>query len=258
MGKGEVGDGELKAVIMAAGPTSEGYGFPPDSKPKCLFHFQGEVLLEGQVRVLREAGINNIVIVAGYKIEMVQEFNKDRQLGLNVLYNPSAASDKLVSRGWNKGIETAKVGVKTADDDVLLIFGDVLLVVESIQKIVEDENQCSSIYSGHGYQLYKVPKALIPALINHPGRGGGMIDLHDFCMKNGGIRMVVGSRPGKDAWMKKCETKWLNAPVLQDVDYFYQTDEGVVHGMSPGKYTAWLKEQEAKGIRYSGWVPVKK
>ena len=242
-----MGDVELKAVLMAAGPTYEKFGFPPDSKPKCLFHFEGEALMEKQVRVLREAGINDITVVAGYKIEMVQEFNKEKNLGLKVLYNPSAASDKFGSLGWVKGLETAKIGVRSIDDDVLLIFGDVLLTVEGIRIVVEDEYQCISVYSGSGYQLYKIPKSLIPRLIKYDGCPGGMIALHNFCMENGGIRMAISSRPFKDEWMKTCKTKFVEAFPFRDLDYYYMMEEGIAKGMTPQIFRKWLDEQQAKG-----------
>lgn len=242
-----MGDVELKAILMAAGPTYEKYGFPPNSKPKCLFHYRGEVILESQVRVLREAGINDITIVAGYKIEMVKKFNKDKKLGLTVLYNPTAASDKEGSLGWIKGIETAKIGLKAVDDDVLLIFGDVMLTVEGIRIIVEDEIQCISVYSGHGYQLYKIPKALIPLLRRYYGRRGGMMALHDFCMSNGGIRMSIGFKPRKEEWIRKCKTKLVKAFPLHDVDYYYMMDEGIAQGITPENYRKWLNEEKAQG-----------
>ena len=245
--KGEVGDVELKAVLMVAGPTYEKYGFPPNSKPKCLFHYKGETLLETQARILREAGINDITIVAGYKIDHVQKFNKDKKLGCKVLNNPSAASDVEGSLGWVNGIETAKIGVKSANDDVLLIFGDVLLTVEGLQKVVEDEYKCISVYSGHGYQLYKIPKSLIPLLINYSGRAGGMMALHDFCMENGGIRMSMGLKPMTAEWIIKCKTKCVIIPPMRDVDYYYMTDEGKAEGVTPESFRTWLNEEKAKG-----------
>ena len=58
------------AIIMAAGMSSR---FAPLSyeKPKGLMTVKGEVLIERQIRQLREAGIDEIVIVAGYKKECV-------------------------------------------------------------------------------------------------------------------------------------------------------------------------------------------
>lgn len=242
-----MGKTEMKAIIMAAGPTYEKYGFPPDSKPKCLFHYKGEVILERQVRTLIDAGINDIRIVAGYKIDEIEDFNKAKNLGLEVLYNPTAASDKEGSLGWVKGIETAWVGIEALNDDALLLFGDVLLTVEGLKIIIEDEYKCLSVYSGSGYQLYKIPKRLISYLRKYNGRKGGMMALHDFCMENGGIRLQIGLKPMKEEWLAKCKTKCVKSYLLKDVDYYYQTDEGISAGITGGSYRNWLNKEKEKG-----------
>ena len=56
------------AVIMAAGISSR---FAPLSyeKPKALINVKGEILIERQIRQLLEAGIDEIVIIVGYKKE---------------------------------------------------------------------------------------------------------------------------------------------------------------------------------------------
>ena len=56
------------AVIMAAGMSSR---FAPLSyeKPKGLFKVKGEILIERQIRQLKEAGIDDIVIIVGYMSE---------------------------------------------------------------------------------------------------------------------------------------------------------------------------------------------
>ncbi|WP_018659163.1 NTP transferase domain-containing protein [Allofustis seminis] len=56
------------AIIMAAGKSSR---FAPLSyeKPKALIEVRGEVLIERQIRQLRAAGIDEIIVVTGYKSE---------------------------------------------------------------------------------------------------------------------------------------------------------------------------------------------
>lgn len=57
------------AIILAAGTASR---FVPLSfeYPKGLLEVKGEVLIERQIRQLKEAGIDDITIVVGYKAEM--------------------------------------------------------------------------------------------------------------------------------------------------------------------------------------------
>lgn len=64
-------DGKRNAIIMAAGTSSR---FVPLSAeiPKGLLEVRGEILIERQIKQLREAGIIDITLVVGYKAEMFQ------------------------------------------------------------------------------------------------------------------------------------------------------------------------------------------
>lgn len=77
------------AVIMAAGLSSR---FAPISyeRPKGLLRVRGEVLIERQIRQLQEAGINEIVVVVGYKKE--QFFYLEEEFGVHIVFNPEYAS----------------------------------------------------------------------------------------------------------------------------------------------------------------------
>lgn len=59
------------AIIMAAGTASR---FAPISyeRPKALIEVNGEILIERQIRQLREAGIEQIIVVVGYMKEHFQ------------------------------------------------------------------------------------------------------------------------------------------------------------------------------------------
>lgn len=73
------------AVIMAAGMSSR---FVPLSleKPKGLLVVKNEVLIERQIEQLQEAGIQDILIVLGYKKEAF--FYLEDKYGVKVLINP--------------------------------------------------------------------------------------------------------------------------------------------------------------------------
>lgn len=73
------------AIILAAGTASR---FAPLSleKPKALMEVRGEVLLERQIRQLRQAGISEIVIVVGYRKEDFSYLTD--QFGVTLVENP--------------------------------------------------------------------------------------------------------------------------------------------------------------------------
>ena len=58
----------MNAIILAAGKSSRFAPFTYE-KPKGLFRVKGEILIERQIEQLREAGVEEIVIVVGYMKE---------------------------------------------------------------------------------------------------------------------------------------------------------------------------------------------
>lgn len=74
------------AIIMAAGTASR---FAPLSYEvhKALIEVRGEVLLERQIRQLKEAGITEIIVVTGYKAEQF-DYLKDK-FGVILVHNPN-------------------------------------------------------------------------------------------------------------------------------------------------------------------------
>ena len=72
------------AVIMAAGTASR---FAPLSyeRPKALIEVKGEILIERQIRQLKEAGIDEIIIVVGYMKE--QFMYLEEKFGVKIVEN---------------------------------------------------------------------------------------------------------------------------------------------------------------------------
>lgn len=73
------------AIIMAAGVSSR---FAPLSyeTPKALIPVHGEVLIERQIRQLREAGVPEIILVVGYMKERF--YYLQEKLGVRIVENP--------------------------------------------------------------------------------------------------------------------------------------------------------------------------
>lgn len=94
------------AIIMAAGTSSR---FAPLSyeKPKALIEVRGEVLIERQIRQLREAGIEKVVVVTGYKAEQF-EYLKDKY-GVVLINNPY-----YLTRNNNSSIYAAREYIKNS------------------------------------------------------------------------------------------------------------------------------------------------
>ena len=62
----------MRAIILAAG---EGKRLRPytNNKPKCMVEIEGKSLIDRQINVLNKNGIDDIIIIGGYKSEMLKE-----------------------------------------------------------------------------------------------------------------------------------------------------------------------------------------
>jgi len=88
------------AIILAAG-TSNRFAPVTFERPKGLLVVKGEVLIERQIRQLREAGIEDIAVVVGYRQE--QFFYLEDAFGVRIVINPDYAE-----RHTNSSIKAAE------------------------------------------------------------------------------------------------------------------------------------------------------
>ena len=229
----------MKAVILAAGGhTSIEYMvgtirhvrrfFPPGSKPKCLYHVDGEVILARTVRCLREVGIHDIRIVVGYHWKHIADFNSKHKLGLEIVYNPDWEID---------AVSSLQTGIRDMDDDVLILFGDVIVntkvikafmarpeplvrikLVKRLYRVGEDENMI------HIVKVAREKLGIFDKAHEHMER----------CMKSHAVYDDVSYGTGIALVCALTETLRQNEPVsevlvhppLKEVDLLVQTDEG--------------------------------
>ena len=78
----------MNAIILAAGTSSR---FVPLSSefPKGLMEVHGEILIERQIRQLKEAGIEDITVVLGYKADQFDYLAKE--FSVSLVYNEDYA-----------------------------------------------------------------------------------------------------------------------------------------------------------------------
>lgn len=121
------------AIIMAAGTASR---FAPLSyeKPKALIEVRGEVLIERQIRQLREAGIEEVVVVTGYKAEQF-EYLKDKY-GIVLINNPY-----YLTRNNNSSIYAAREYIKNS----YICSSDNYFITNPFESDV-DESYYSAVY----------------------------------------------------------------------------------------------------------------
>jgi L-glutamine-phosphate cytidylyltransferase len=123
------GKNNLKAIILAAG---EGKRLRPltDDRPKAMVKLFGMSLLERQINIFRECGINDIIVVTGYKDETIDLTN------IKKYKNFDYASTNMV--------ETLFCAENEMDEQTIISYGDI---------IFEKKVLTSLINSGEDYSV---------------------------------------------------------------------------------------------------------
>ncbi len=119
----------MKALILAGGRGSRLNEFTKD-KNKSMTELFGKRLIEYNLEHAVEAGVNEIVIVVGYKKEEIMKFVGKEYKGIKVNY-----AVQKEQRGLVHAIECARE--KIGDSDFILMLGDEVLINPRIKKMIK-------------------------------------------------------------------------------------------------------------------------
>ena len=131
----------MKAIILAAGSGTRMYPYTHD-KPKCLLHVGNIPILEQQINHIRDCGINEVVVVVGFRFERVEDFLRSYDglgMRINTLYNPFYQSTNSLASLW--------IARSEFDEDIVVMNGDDVYEIGVLDKAlsVRDEKICLPI-----------------------------------------------------------------------------------------------------------------
>jgi choline kinase len=122
----------MRAIILAAGRGTRLQSVQP--RPKCLLTFGGATLLERHLAILRDVGVDEIVVAVGFQPEaIVAELHRLGRDDVKTLYNPG------YERGSVLTVHTTATEL-TRGGDVLLMDADVLYDPRILQALTKDEH----------------------------------------------------------------------------------------------------------------------
>jgi choline kinase len=110
----------MKTVLLAAG-VGQRLGTISGNRPKCLIEFDGVSLLRRHVRILEHYGITEIIIVTGYRPDLLarEVANSGATAIIRAVHNPDYTKGSLIS------MLTGLTALQT-DRDFILMDADVL------------------------------------------------------------------------------------------------------------------------------------
>lgn len=122
----------MKAVVLTAG---KGTRLRPitSSRPKPLIPIAGKPLLEHTILSLKDAGIDHILLVVGYKEDMIKDYFKDgkEKFDLAIDY---VTQEEFLGTAHATGYAKEFVG----NDEFLLMYGDLLIEPLVFKEVVEE------------------------------------------------------------------------------------------------------------------------
>ena len=121
---------KLKAIIIAAGMGNRLMPFT-DDKPKCILDINGKSIMQRQLEVLRQCGINDIVVVRGYKKEMItypniRYYENTDYENNNILRSLFYAEDEM-------------------NDEFVFSYSDIIFEKSVLEKLLQSEEDISLV-----------------------------------------------------------------------------------------------------------------
>jgi len=115
----------MQLIILSAGIGSRLRPYT-NNKPKCLVKVGGKPILERQLEIIKQCGINkkSISIVGGYLCDRLRKYN------LNVIENKNFNSTNMVYSLF-LGLKNLKI-----EEDLIISYGDIIYEKKVLQKLV--------------------------------------------------------------------------------------------------------------------------
>lgn len=131
---------EIKAIIIAAGPGSR---LKPltDNKPKCMLEINGKTLIKRQIETFRKCGIDDIIVVKGYKKNLID------YPGVKYYINRNYRNNNI--------LESLMYAEKEMTSEFIVSYSDIWYDEDIIKKLINSKGDISIIVDTDWISHYK-------------------------------------------------------------------------------------------------------
>ena len=139
----------MKAIILAGG---RGKRLRPitDYVPKPLISIKNIPIIEWQIKYLKKFGISEVIICSGYKTEMIENYLKNKKLGIKITFS-------IENKPLGTGGAIKKAGKKIKDKSFIVINGDIITNID-LEKLLKKENSIASIQLKTNFGILQTDK----------------------------------------------------------------------------------------------------
>ena len=121
----------MQGLILAAG---KGTRMGNVEVPKCLLEINGVAIIKHQINSFKKNGINDIVVVTGYKSEMIHDLLNDQ---VRYVHNSKFSEMNNIYSVW--------LAIQKLQDDFICVYGDLMFDEEILKKCLEIKSEIGLI-----------------------------------------------------------------------------------------------------------------
>ena len=129
----------MKAIIVAAGPVNRAKPYSND-KPKCMLKIGGKTILERQLEILKQCDIYDIVVVRGYKANIINYPN------VKYYYNSDYEKNNI--------LESLFCAKEEIDDEFVFSYSDILYGKDILNKLLRSKGDICLVVDTNWRQKY--------------------------------------------------------------------------------------------------------
>ena len=211
----------MKAIILAGG---RGKRLRPitDYVPKPLIPIKNIPIIEWQIKYLKKFGISEVIICSGYKREMIENYLKNKKLGIKITFS-------IENKPLGTGGAIKKAGKKIKDKSFIVINGDIITNID-LEKLLKKENSIASIQLKTNFGILQTDKDKIIKFdekkeIKNLWMNAGIYYLNKECIKElpnvGDIEKTLFpdyAKKEKLSTIKFTNSKWYSIDSFKDME----------------------------------------
>ena len=211
----------MKAIILAGG---RGKRLRPitDYVPKPLIPIKNIPIIEWQIKYLKKFGISEVIICSGYKTEMIENYLKNKKLGIKITFS-------IENKPLGTGGAIKKAGKKIRDKSFIAINGDIITNI-NLEKLLKKENSIASIQLKTNFGILQIDENKIIKFdekkeIKNIWMNAGIYHLNKETIKElpniGDIEKTLFpayAKKGKLSTIKFTNSKWYSVDSFKDMD----------------------------------------
>ena len=120
----------IKAIIIAAGMSSRLVELT-DDKPKCMLEIKGKTILQRQIETFNQYGIDEIIVIRGYKKELIN------YTGVKYIYNQNYRRNNI--------LESLMYAESDMDGEFVASYSDILFKASVVRSLLESKADISIV-----------------------------------------------------------------------------------------------------------------